>query len=51
MANYSDWAAEKKNSERRLSAEDKHAIIVFLASTTAFVGGLLLIGRYLHYLY
>jgi len=51
MANYSDWAAEKNTSSRKMTKDDKRAILIFLGSTGAFVAGLLLVGRYLHYLY
>jgi len=51
MANYSDWAAEKNTAHKKLTADDKRAILIFLGSCVAFVGGLLLVGRYLHYLY
>jgi len=51
MANYSDWAAEKNTTAMKLTADDKRAITIFWSGTAAFIAGLLLVGRYLHYLY
>lgn len=45
------WAAEKNTAHKKMSADDKRAILIFLGSTGAFVAGLMLVGRYLHYLY
>ena len=51
MANYSDWAAEKNVPATKLTADDKHAILIFLGGTGAVIAGLLLVGRFLHFLY
>ena len=51
MANYSDWAAEKSVPATKLTADDKRSILTFLGGTAAVIIGLMLVGRFLHYLY